>query len=387
MTSVFLDKSQTVPISLNRFDKGPYFDFYHKENNSYGIYAGRYFATSVGNDIENTYWNLRRKAVMYDVPEKPIQIEGPQAPEFLDKVFTRKISDMKIGRGRYAIACYEDGGIFIDGVMFRLDENKFWYVQPDGPLETWLKAHQKNFDIKITDPSSRVIQIQGPLSKEILSKLTNGSINDELKYYHSGFYKISNQDVYISRTGWTSEMGYEIYTLGKKTNYKNIWDSIIEIGAPLGLIFDGLESMDVRRIEAGILDNNTDFDSSINPYEAGLGSLVDLSREDFIGKKSLEIASKKQGKKLFGITSDNLIAHRSKVFLSNGQEVGYLTAATWSPTLKKYVGYVRFDYSGSWIDFGVKVQSQEQLVDCEIIELPFFDKKKLIPKGIDKKIP
>ena len=145
--------------------------------------------------------------------------------------------------------------------------------------------------------------------------------------------------------------------------------------------------MDVRRIEAGILDNNTDFDSSINPYEAGLGSLVDLSREDFIGKKSLEVASKKQGKKLFGITSNNLMTHRSKVFLSNGQDVGYLTAATWSPTLKKYVGYVRFDYSGSWIDFDIKVQSQEELVDCEIIELPFFDKKKLIPKGIDKNIP
>ena len=208
-----------------------------------------------------------------------------------------------------------------------------------------------------------------------------------MKYYHSGFYKISDQDVYVSRTGWTSELGYEIYTLGKKTNYKNIWDSIIEIGSPLGLIFDGLESMDVRRIEAGILDNNTDFDSSINPYEAGLGSLVDLSRDDFIGKKSLELASQKQGKKLFGITSDHHMTHSSKVFLSNGQDVGYLTAATWSPTLKKYVGYVRFDYSGSWIDFSVKVQSQEKLIDCEIIELPFFDKEKLIPKGIDKNIP
>jgi aminomethyltransferase len=145
--------------------------------------------------------------------------------------------------------------------------------------------------------------------------------------------------------------------------------------------------MDVRRIEAGILDNNTDFDSSINPYEAGLGSLVDLSKDDFIGKKSLELASQKQGKKLFGITSDYHMTHSSKVFLSNGEDVGYLTAATWSPTLKKYVGYVRFDYSGSWIDFSVKVQIQEKLIDCEIIELPFFDKEKFIPKGIDKNIP
>ena len=100
---------------------------------------------------------------MYDVPEKPIQIEGPQAPEYLDKIFSRKISDMKVGRGKYAIACYEDGGIFIDGVFFRLEENKFWYVQPDGHLQTWLKAHQENYNVKISDPDSRVIQIQGPI--------------------------------------------------------------------------------------------------------------------------------------------------------------------------------------------------------------------------------
>ena len=202
---------------------------------------------------------------MYDVPEKPIQIEGPQSEEFLDKIFCRKIKDMKVGRGKYAIACYENGGIFIDGVLFRLEQNKFWYVQPDGPLETWLKAHQKNYEVTITDPNSRVIQIQGPISKDIISKLTNGEINNDFKYYHSGYSKIADQNVYVSRTGWTSELGFEIYTLGNKTDYKKIWDTICEIGYPMGMTFDGLESMDIRRIEAGILDNNTDFDSSMNP--------------------------------------------------------------------------------------------------------------------------
>ena len=197
MSSVFLDKSSTLPISDKRFDKGPFFNFYHKENNTYGVYADRYFAISVGNKISDSYWNLRRKAVMYDVPEKPIQIEGPQSEEFLDKIFCRKIKDMKVGRGKYAIACYEDGGIFIDGVLFRMEQNKFWYVQPDGPLETWLKAHQKNFEVTISDPNSRVIQIQGPISKDIISKLTNGEINDDFKYYHSGYFKIADQDVYI----------------------------------------------------------------------------------------------------------------------------------------------------------------------------------------------
>ena len=386
--AVFVNKSTTLPVGVKRFDKGPYFDFYHKEDNLYGVYAERFYPISIGTNTEEMYWNLRRKAVMYDVPEKPIQIEGPQAGEFLDKVFSRKISTMKVGRGKYAIACYEDGGIFIDGVFFRLEENKFWYVQPDGPLETWLKAHQADYKVKISDPSSRVIQIQGPKSQEILFKLTNGSLDDSFKYYHSGFFEIAEQKVYISRTGWTAELGYEIYSLDKDTNYKKLWDTILEIGKPFGLVHDGILSMEIRRIEGGILDSNTDFDFSMNPYETGLGSLVDLSKDNFIGKKALEVLVQKTGKKLFGIISDEAFKYKSNIFLSNNEIVGYLPASTWSPTLKKYIGYVRFNYSGKWTDFKVKAEGiDKNLVDCEIVDLPFYDKEKKIPRGIDRNIP
>jgi glycine cleavage system aminomethyltransferase T len=386
--AVFVSKSTTLPVGMKRFDKGPYFDFYHKDSNLYGVYAERFYPISLGNDVEEMYWNLRRKAVMYDVPEKPIQIEGPDAGKFLDKIFSRKISTMKVGRGRYAIACYEDGGIFIDGVFFRLEENKFWYVQPDGPLETWLKAHQNGFDVKITDPSSRVIQVQGPASKEILTKLTNGSINEDFKYYHSGYFEIANQKVYISRTGWTNELGYEIYSLSGNTDYKKLWDTIIEVGSPLGLQLDGILSMEMRRIEGGILDNNTDFDSSMNPYEAGLGSLVDLDKDDFIGKKSLEAYNSKDKKRLFGLISDNPLKYKSDVYLSDDKSVGYLPASTWSPTLKKFIAYVRFNYSDNWTKEKVKATSQDDnLVECEVVELPFYDKDKLIPRGKDTRIP
>ena len=386
--AVFVSKSTTLNVGMKRFDKGPYFDFYHKDSNLYGVYAERFYLISLGNKVEDMYWNLRRKALMYDVPEKPIQIEGPDAGKFLDKIFSRKISTMKVGRGRYAIACYEDGGIFIDGVFFRLEENKYWYVQPDGPLQTWLKAHQTGYNVKITDPSSRVIQIQGPASQEILSKLTNEAINDDFKYYHSGYFEIANQKVYISRTGWTAELGYEIYSLAGNTDYKKLWNTIVEVGSPLGLQLDGILSMEMRRIEGGILDNNTDFDSTMNPYEAGLGSLVDLSKEDFIGKKALEELSKKEGKRLFGITSDNPFVYKSNVFLSNEERVGYLPASTWSPTLKKYIGYVRFNYSGNWTEFKVRAESAEgNLIDCSIVDLPFYDKDKLLPRGLDKTIP
>ena len=386
--TVFVSKSTTLPVGMKRFDKGPYFDFYHKDSNLYGVYAERFYPISLGNDVEEMYWNLRRKAVMYDVPEKPIQIEGSDAGKFLDKIFSRKISTMKVGRGRYAIACYEDGGIFIDGVFFRLEENKFWYVQPDGPLETWLKAHQYGFDVKITDPSSRVIQVQGPASKEILSNLTNGSINDDFKYYHSGYFEIADQKVYISRTGWTAELGYEIYSLGGNTDYKKLWDTIIEVGSPLGLQLDGILSMEMRRIEGGILDSNTDFDFSMNPYEAGLGSLVDLDKDDFIGKKSLEAYNQKDLKRLFGLISDQPLKYKSQVYLSDDKSVGYLPASTWSPTLKKFIAYVRFKFSDDWTKEKVKAISQDDShVECEVVELPFYDKDKLIPRGKDTTIP
>ena len=101
-------------------------------------------------------------------------------------------------------------------------------------------------------------------------------MDENFKYYHSGFFEIAGQKVYISRTGWTAELGYEIYSLGGDTNYKKLWNTILEIGKPLGLHFDGILSMEMRRIEGGILDSNTDFDSSMNPFEAGLGRLVDL---------------------------------------------------------------------------------------------------------------
>ncbi|MDB2636009.1 aminomethyltransferase family protein [Alphaproteobacteria bacterium] len=386
--AVFVSKSTTLHVGMKRFDKGPYFDFYHKESNLYGVYAERFYPISLGNNVEDMYWRLRRKAVMYDVPEKPIQIEGPDAGKFLDKVFSRKISTMKVGRGRYAIACNEDGGIFIDGVFFRLDENKYWYVQPDGPLETWLKAHQGNYDVKITDPSSRVIQVQGPASQKILSQLTNGSINDDFKYYHSGYFEIANQKVYISRTGWTAELGYEIYSLAGNTDYKKLWNTIIDVGAPLGLQLDGILSMEMRRIEGGILDNNTDFDSSMNPYEAGLGSLVDLDKDDFIGKKSLENFSLKNGKRLFGLISDKPLKYKSNIYLSDDKSIGFLPASTWSPTLKKFIAYVRFDYSDDWMNSKVRAETQDSdFVECDVVDLPFYDKDKLIPKGKDKTIP
>lgn len=387
--SIHSDRT-SLQIGSKRFEKGPFFDFYHNEKFIYGVYAGRFYPVFMDKNNEDMYWALRQRSVLYDVPERPIQIEGPQVVEFLEKVFSRKIENLKVGRGRYAIACNHNGGLFMDGVLFRLEEKKFWYVQPDGALETWLMAHKNGFDVTISDPHSRVIQIQGPKSLDVIKAVTNGAVDENLKYYQSGFFEIAEQKIYLSRTGWTAELGYEIYTLGEQTDCKKIWEELISKGSPLGMEVDGILSMETRRIEAGILDNMTDFDVSMNPFDAGLGELVDLDKNDFIGKDALvKINQNQNGKKIFGIVCDDSFSFKAKLFNETGSSIGYLSASVWSPTLKKYIAYGRFNEAADWLNVNnISVENiNGNKSPCSVVDLPFYDKQKNIPRGKDRSIP
>lgn len=133
--SITAYKTNNVRISAGRFEQSPYYDYYVNPETVLGVAAGRYYATFNGEDLVDTYWRLRRKAVLFDVPEKPWQIEGPDALPFLERIFARRIGNLAEERGRYAIACTSDGGTFMDGILFKIAENRFWYVQPDGALE------------------------------------------------------------------------------------------------------------------------------------------------------------------------------------------------------------------------------------------------------------
>ena len=263
-------------------------------------------------------------------------------------------------------------------------------VQPDGALETWLMAHKSGYDVNISDPNSRVIQIQGPKSLEVINAVTNGAVDENLKYYQSGFFKVADQEVYISRTGWTSERGYEIYTQGDKTDCEKLWNELISKGKPLGMEVDGILSMETRRIEAGIMDNITDFDITMNPFDAGLGALVDLDKPDFIGKDALvKISQSQKGKKIFGITCDDSFKYKAKLFDQSQKEIGYLSASVFSPTLKTNIAYARFYEAGHWLNQeGITVENTDGgKSSCSIVDLPFYDKEKAIPRGKDTSIP
>ena len=196
----------------------PFHNCYATEHTVLRVCAGRFFAHYNGEDPVAAYWALRRKAVLYDVPERPVEISGPDALRFLDMVLFRRNSNLKIGRGYYTIACTFSGGIFMDGILFRLAPDRYWFVQPDGDMHTWLLAHNTGFDVRVSDPRSRVLQLQGPSSFKIMQDASDGAIDGNIRYFDSGFFDIGGQEVYVSRTGWTGELGYEIYTQGEKTD-------------------------------------------------------------------------------------------------------------------------------------------------------------------------
>ena len=242
-----------VPPAQNYFkiyagstELSPFHGCYATEDTVLRTCAGRFFVHDNGDDTIATYWALRKQAVLYDVPERPVEISGPDALVFLEKIFARQISSLMVGRGYYTLACTHSGGLFMDGILFRLGETRFWFVQPDGDMHTWFLAHNTGFDVTISDPKSRVLQLQGPASFAIINAASDGAVDREMGYFHAGFFDIGGQEVYVSRTGWTGELGYEIYTQGAATDGPRLWEHFVTSGRDQGMIIGAMQSMNIR---------------------------------------------------------------------------------------------------------------------------------------------
>ncbi len=380
------DLTNTSRISARRFEESPYVDRYETSEMVRGVYAGRFFPVFNGEDPVQKYWVLRRKAAIFDVPEKPVEISGPDALPFLEKIFARTVSTLSEGRGLYAIACTPQGGVFMDGVLFKLAPDRYWYVQADGALETWLIAHSGGYDITISDPQSRVIQIQGPASLDIMGAASAGRIDETMRYFQSGFFDLGGQELYVSRTGFTGELGYEIYCRGEATDHGSLWDHLMASGEPFGMEFSSTSSMTTRRIEAGILGNMTDMDMSMTPFEAGLAPFIDMDKADFIGRSALLNADRRC--LLLGLKCSDATPSMGSVVLDGNIPVGRMTASAHSPTLGCGIGYVRFNTPGPWTGQTLALLSSDgKKHDAEIVDLPFYDPQKKIARGLEKTIP
>ena len=363
--------------------RSPFYRFEIAMGAQYCIYNRRMMQVSLATSSrERGYWALRRDVIRHDTGELPTEIAGPDAARLLDRIFTRKVSTLKIGRCTYGIACWPDGGIIVDGVLVRLADDRFWYVQADGDVIGWLKAHAVGMDVSISDPQSWVQQIQGPRAFDLLAAAADDGMPAEFRYFDARHVAIGGQTVLITRTGWTGELGFEIYTHpGLDTDA--LWHHVARAGEQFGLHDIGLDSMDCRRIEAAILNNVSDMDGSTTPFAVGLGDFVDLDRDDdFFGKASLATADRRT--RLYGISCATAEPLIGAAVSRDGREIGVVTASTWSPHLERGIGYVRLHDADALEPRRASVVGFD-LADhgCEIVDLPFYDAEKKIPRGLE----
>lgn len=370
-----------IRLSSKRYSFSPYAECYRTPEMVWGLYSGRFYALGWNDDPVAAYRTLKSHAVLYDVPEHPIEITGPHALDLLQRVFCRRVDTLKIGVGRYGIACRDDGGVLMDGVLFRLDEHVYWYVPANGEFVPWLHALAIGLDVRITDPNAWVIQIQGPRAFDILADVWDATAARSLPYFHIRPCTIGGQRLYVSRTGWTGEMGFELYTREASPDGPALWNHLLDAGRRHGLIAGSLESMGIRRIEAGILDNGTDIDPGLNPYQAGLGAFVGLDAGRFVGRDALAKADRRP--LLLGITTPAAVPVSGMRIFHEGRDAGRVTTGAWSPALECGIGYARFEVSDDWLGRRVQIADDSGTrSEASVVSLPFYDKEKRIPRGL-----
>ena len=382
----YIDSFDTIRLSTYRLGRSPFADRYVTDQTVFGVYCDRLYPlkTAPGEDPVPNYWKLRRGVMLYDVPEKPLEIIGPDAARLLERVLACRAETLAVGRVRYGIACNEDGTVLMDGVVMRLAPDRFWYVKANGEFMSWLKANAIGLDVEVSDPDSRVLQIQGPKSLDVLDAAIGGGLSPDFKYFHAGFFDVCGQRLWVSRTGWTGEVGIEIYCNSgpEPTDHDALWDGLLACGEPFGMEFSSSSSMGIRRVESGILDNGSDIEPDLTPFGAGLGQFVRLEKEDFIGRAALETADRSQ--LLFGLVCATAAPHAGmQVHCDNGP-VGHMTIGTWSPTLDAGVGYVRFDRplpGDDWFAKTVQLHDRDGTPhEATVDTLPFVDKDKQLPR-------
>jgi glycine cleavage system aminomethyltransferase T len=361
--------------------RSPWFKATRDLTTAYGDHEGRLTPVTFERPIAEEYRVLRTKAGIFDVPEVPLEIRGPDAGAFLDYVFTRPVSTVAVDRGRYGLMCHHGGGIACDGVVFRLAEDWFWYVHADRDVFTWLQALKPGYDVEIRDPGAWAIQIQGPISLEILDACVDGGAPEGFKYYHARQVTMGGQPVLISRTGWTAELGFEVYNMDPHVDGMALWSHLMAAGRPHGMEILSTYAMNPHRIEAGIMNYGTDMGWDTTPFDLGLGAFVDFGH-DFVGLDALQSAD--QSPRFSGfVTEAKDIKWRSPVF-AGPDPVGRVKAFEASPTLGTGIGYVLFENADAMTAdaFTVKDRTGDQH-SLTLHQLPFFDPDKRIPRGLE----
>jgi len=374
---------------------------------NYREWSGYYTVSVYEVHHEHEYNAIRNAAALIDIsPLYKYLVTGKDATKLVNRVITRDIRKVSVGQVIYCCWCDEQGKVIDDGTITRLEENKYRWTAADPSLR-WFRQNGTNMDVQIEDISEKVaaLALQGPTSGRLLKAAADADIAN-LKYFRVTHGKIAGVPVDISRTGYTGDLGYEIWVPHNESNDAvKVWDAVMETGKSFDIHAAGMLALDVARVEAGLLLIEVDYTSSkkaliasqkYSPYELGFGKMVHLNKENFIGKAALE-QDQKQGVarqfvgleinwpevearyETFGLTpAAPSQASRVAVPVYCGEkQVGKATSTTWSPVLKKMIALASIETShsklGARLQMEITIEAIRQKVTARIVKMPFFN--------------
>ena len=363
--------------------KSPYFDATVRWGaQGFSVYNHMYIPRDFG-DPEQNFWNLVDQAILCDVAvERQVEITGPDAAKFTQMLTCRDLSKMAVGQCKYILITNADGGILNDPILLRLAENHFWISLADSDILLWAQgvAVHSGLNVQIKEPDVSPLQLQGPNSGLIMQELFGDSITD-LKYYWLRELELEGIPLVVSRTGWSSELGYELY-LRDGSKGDQLWELIMAAGASHGLKPGHTSS--IRRIEGGMLSYHADADIDTNPFELGFDRLVNLDMDaEFIGKAALrKIKQEGPMRKQVGLVLDCApLTGPNTTFWAiqqDGATIGKVTSAVYSPRLKQNIALAMVATNAAIMGAEVEVLTNNGAVKATMVERPFYDPKKQI---------
>ncbi|MFL6278984.1 MAG: aminomethyltransferase family protein [Vicinamibacterales bacterium] len=374
------------------------------ESLNYREWSGYYTVSAYEGHHEHEYNAIRNAVALIDVsPLFKYMITGPDAARLVDRIITRDVSKMSVGQVYYTPWCDERGRVIDDGTVSRLEEQRFRWTAADPNLR-WFSQNALGMDVAIEDVSETVaaVALQGPTSAALLQSAAEADI-DQLKYFRVTSGTIAGVNVDISRTGYTGDLGYEIWMPSSAA--LRVWDALMEIGKAFDIKPTGMLALDVARIEAGLLLIEVDFFSSkkamivpqsYTPYEMGLGRLVNLEKNRFIGQQALRAEhARGAARQVVGLeiawpeverlyealnlppTAPAVASRVAVPVYRSGRQVGKATSTTWSPVLKKMIALATIDAphyaDGSVLDIEVTIEAVRHKVPATVVRTPFFN--------------
>ena len=368
-----------------RLKRSPYFEATQRAGCRGCTVYNHMFLPIAYDALEREYSKLLSEVTVWDVSvERNTEICGPDAFRFMSLMTPRDMSKCKVGYGKYVLLTDEDGGIVNDPVLLRLEENRFWLAAADSDILLWAKgvACHSGMDVRIRELDVAPMQLQGPKSRQLVQDLFGGRVVS-LAYYQFFEAKLDDIPVIVTRTGWTGELGYELYLLDPARGTA-LWDRIMDAGRRYGIAPTG--PSDIRRIEAGILNYGVDMTIETNPFEVGLERLVDLDKpEPFIGREALKrVKAEGVKRKLSGVEIDgaklDLNMTRWAVRAGDGA-IGQVTSAVYSPRLSKNIGYAMVPVEHAAPGTKLRVDTEDGERDAVVVAMPFIDPTKSTAKA------